>query len=219
MLCNLKRLCKRCTILEAFTLAEVLITLGIIGIVAAMTLPVLINKQRDAAIIAHLKKIYSILGQVVYELNYEYSGDWDDIDIFHFGDDVTKRVKILKVCKNIQGCFEQTPVKYLNGGQATNWNEYADSEHYKFVLIEGTNLMIEYGFDSTAFAWDKAPRFLITVDVNGIKRPNVYGRDVFAFGVRDGKLIPSGIDNESANCKTLGYTCAWKVLNEGKFTY
>lgn len=41
----------------AFTLAEVLITLGIIGIVASMTLPALITRNQNKALEASLKKI------------------------------------------------------------------------------------------------------------------------------------------------------------------
>ena len=54
---------------NAFTLAEVLITLGIIGIVAAMTLPSLVNNHKEKELITHTKKLYSniqnavILGQ------------------------------------------------------------------------------------------------------------------------------------------------------------
>lgn len=46
---------------EAFTLAEVLITLGIIGVVCALTIPSLIQKHRERAQIVKLKKVYSIL--------------------------------------------------------------------------------------------------------------------------------------------------------------
>ena len=48
---------------KAFTLAEVLITLGIIGIVAAMTLPALIQKNSEKEIIAKLKKFNSTMDQ------------------------------------------------------------------------------------------------------------------------------------------------------------
>ena len=50
---------------NAFTLAEVLITLGIIGIVAAMTLPGIINDTRYAEIQTSLKKNYSITQQAL----------------------------------------------------------------------------------------------------------------------------------------------------------
>ena len=50
---------------NSFTLAEVLITLGIIGVVAAMTLPALIQKQNEKATVVQLKKAYSMLSQAV----------------------------------------------------------------------------------------------------------------------------------------------------------
>lgn len=49
----------------AFTLAEVLITLGIIGVVAAMTLPALINNYKKAQTVSQLKASYSILSQAI----------------------------------------------------------------------------------------------------------------------------------------------------------
>ena len=48
---------------KAFTLAEVLITLGVIGVVAAMTLPSLIQKHNEKVIVTQLKKVYSTFSQ------------------------------------------------------------------------------------------------------------------------------------------------------------
>ena len=48
---------------KGFTLAEVLITLGIIGVVAAMTMPTLINNINNKQNIAALKKAYSLISQ------------------------------------------------------------------------------------------------------------------------------------------------------------
>lgn len=48
---------------KAFMLAEVLITLGIIGVVAAMTLPAMIQKQQKKEVIVSLQKMYSTLMQ------------------------------------------------------------------------------------------------------------------------------------------------------------
>ena len=49
----------------AFTLAEVLITLGIIGVVAAMTMPALIQNHRNSVVKARLKKFYSTMNQAI----------------------------------------------------------------------------------------------------------------------------------------------------------
>lgn len=59
----------------AFTLAEVLITIGIIGIVAAMTIPTLISKNQKRVIEAKLKEDYSIIQQVIK------SNEGDDVDM------------------------------------------------------------------------------------------------------------------------------------------
>lgn len=48
---------------KAFTLSEVLITLGIIGVVAALTIPVIISKIDERETIVHWKKMYSVLSQ------------------------------------------------------------------------------------------------------------------------------------------------------------
>ena len=50
---------------SAFTLAEVLITLAVIGIVAAMTIPTLINKYQEKVTVTKVKKMYSTLNQAV----------------------------------------------------------------------------------------------------------------------------------------------------------
>ena len=50
---------------KGFTMAEVLITLGIIGVVAAMTLPTLINNNRNKALETGLKRSYSVLSQAL----------------------------------------------------------------------------------------------------------------------------------------------------------
>ena len=48
-----------------FTLAEVLITLGIIGVVAALTLPSVINNYRKQELITRLKKSYTVINQSI----------------------------------------------------------------------------------------------------------------------------------------------------------
>ena len=67
-------LIKRC----AFTLAEALITLGIIGVVAAMTLPILVQTYRNHVVETRLKKFYSIINQAVQRAEVDYGDrkDW-----------------------------------------------------------------------------------------------------------------------------------------------
>lgn len=57
---------------KAFTLAEVLITLGIIGVVAAMTLPALIQKNHTNIVEARLKKFYTVINQAILKAETEF---------------------------------------------------------------------------------------------------------------------------------------------------
>ena len=52
---------------KAFTLAEILITLGIIGVVAAMTIPTLVANYRTKALKSGFKKSYSDTGSKLQE--------------------------------------------------------------------------------------------------------------------------------------------------------
>lgn len=64
---------------HGFTLAEVLVTLGIIGVVAAMTIPTLVNQTSDAEYKTGLKKAVSVLSQAV-TMNYALHGiDFSEI--------------------------------------------------------------------------------------------------------------------------------------------
>lgn len=56
----------------AFTLAEVLITLGIIGVVSAMTIPTLMANHRKKVVETKLEKIYSVMNQAINLTNAEY---------------------------------------------------------------------------------------------------------------------------------------------------
>ena len=62
----------------AFTLAEVLITLGVIGVVAAMTLPILVQTYRNHVVETRLKKFYSIINQAIQRAEVDYGDrkDW-----------------------------------------------------------------------------------------------------------------------------------------------
>lgn len=62
---------------KAFTLAEVLITLGVIGVVAAMTLSVLINKYRERQYVVGLKKAVAIIDNAYRLAIYENGGSND----------------------------------------------------------------------------------------------------------------------------------------------
>ena len=147
----------------AFTLAEVLITLGIIGVVAAITMPTLINNYQKKAAITAAKKAYSTLSQAYTQL-------------------VNDNGEGLSVCSiNNSECLGKLFAPYLkslngNGKLYTPSSEKAEGcwedndigmvneTHYCFSAVDG----ISYDFDMEYQEANKK-KALIYVDINGLK--------------------------------------------------
>ncbi len=79
---------KRC----AFTLAEVLITLGIIGVVAAMTLPALVTKYQQHVTVTRLKAFNSTMSQAFQRAKLDYGdfSNWDSNNTAHQNKDSSR---------------------------------------------------------------------------------------------------------------------------------
>ena len=216
----------------AFTLAEVLITLGIIGVVAALTLPSLIQKQQDKATVSRLEKIYSVLSQASLYAREEH-GDFEDWNIIDNNQASTREnfayfepyLKILRKCDNKSGCWaEQTQSL---SGQKARWsdNYKIGVDYISITLNDGINVVYDFAEPSLNYVYGlpsyvNKPYIVFLVDVNGNRRPNKWGRDIFAFILGPNGIIPGGIGNNSANCDpnkksdVAGYDCAYRVLKE-----
>src|SRR5574344_1031699 len=107
----------------AFTLAEVLIVLAVIGIISALTIPVLIQKAQERENIAKLKKVYSTLSNAfTLAVNSDGTPDnWDLIgsDSSIGAENLTNKIvpylKVSKYCKTSAGCWYNSIPNYLNG--------------------------------------------------------------------------------------------------------
>ncbi len=143
--------------IKAFTLAEVLITLGIIGIVAAMTLPALIQKNQETELTTRAKRTYSELNQAIklYEAQNGTPGDIrglfeaknETINSTQLAQDFAKYFSGAKVCKNKsdKGC---SPYYYKiayaaprvdSTGTLTEWNNNLP----KIILKDGAVIGIQ----------------------------------------------------------------------------
>ena len=193
----------------AFTLAEVLITLGIIGIVAVLTLPNLIANYKNKIIAKQLQKTYSTLSQAILMAQAEYGdisqwpildGKWESTDII-FKDYLKPHLNILKECRNSAECFPQA-------GSAL--------QYYTFVLSDGTQVLLDiwnhqentndlfwsYGVMSASNHYVYNQFLAFTVDVNGDKKPNKSGKDIFVFILAKNGLIPLGLDYDLGTKKS-----------------
>jgi len=213
-----------------FTLAEVLITLLITGIVAALVIPAVINDTQKQEWVTGLQKSLSDFNQAykmwqvdngTTDLGSSLPSNKDD-----FINTFVKYFDVIKTCPPNQKpgeCFYQD-AKYMDGHKMSDLIH--DINGYpRFVLKNGSNIFIyAYIPDCT---WTKNMTngvgdacTEIYVDVNGFKGPNVMGRDIFAtVFTRKNGIQPTGIQGSISACNGIfGYYdegCAGKIAREG----
>lgn len=203
----------------AFTLAEVLIVLGIIGIVAAMTIPTLIGKYQKMQVVTKLKKVYSVLNQAQKLAEVDF-GDFETWDILPENEYYEKYLKnyfrVLKKCDTAEECQYTTNTgKFLNGAEASAYLFAGAS----FLTQDGNFCAYRtYTFDGKG---NPMAINIIAVDLNGYQEPNVYGKDIFWFNRTKKGILPDGFDTNSSeinnNCskKGTGDFCAAKIMQDG----
>ncbi len=176
-----------------FTLAEVLITLGIIGVVAAMTMPSLITNYQKKQTISQLKKSYSVVSQALVSSQAE-NGNIEEWNLSNIGqmnpDDpngsysetLTSLLNkyFLPYFDVVEDCglncsLQKNIKRYeLNRVKEASW---CDKFHYVITLKDGT--IIAFMMDSSGVGVYQY--VYIHVDINGNSKPNIYGRDIFTF--------------------------------------
>ena len=216
---------------KGFTLAEVLITLGIIGVVAAMTLPSLVGKYQKRQTVEQLKKTLSTLEQAfkLSEAQNGFSNDWVDTSAEVSAEAMTQYfdtywrpyLKIMKTCQTPEDCgYNQKQfynLKNVNSG-AVIVNEVTRTA---VVLNDGMFLQfVPMNWDSEDNPYMSKTQ-QIRVDLNGPKPPNRYCRDVFNFVVDlDRHFVkPLGYEKTEEeleqNVQRKGDFCMLKIVQDG----
>ena len=190
-------------------------TLGIIGVVAAMTLPSIIDNSRNKQLESALKKSYSTLSQA---LDMYYAKEGVKLTPKNCGSHELKPIliKYLHTAKDCgwgggTSCIpdpnalteEQKAAGYntyktLNGATDINISWFDDGQ---FIINDGSLVLLENTVGNNQF---------ISVDVNGYnKRPNKLGIDLFMFQINDeGTLLPMGVKGTSYYNINDAY-CSW----------
>lgn len=189
---------------QAFTLAEMLITLGIIGVVAAMTIPALMAHFQQEQTVTRLKKALSVINQA-YRLSYDDVGEPESA--FKLGAEEYFKtywapyIKVLSYCEKPESCGYNSnfPWKYPNGKKVD------------IALIAPTARTTFYSMDGILYvilttAGDMTlPYYTIYVDINGGAGPNQMGRDVFMF---------SRVQEDGGGVRPYGYNTSDNNLNK-----
>lgn len=188
---------------KAFTLAEVLITLAVIGVVAALTLPTLIKNYEKQVYVTNLKKAYAELSQV-FKLYIADEGvtDLSQTSLFSTDNNYTKLNEILnKYFKVADLCYSSHAlcrVVESNLDPAKGTFPTFDSNS-SINTVDG--MAFQFSLDPFASCKPNCDNpsnmkglcIHVDVDTNGIKPPNIRGRDFFE-SLRigpDGNVFPN----------------------------
>ncbi len=168
---------------NGFTLAETLMTLVIIGVIAAITIPNL-KKQADAQqTIAGLKKAYSTLSNVINmsENENSYLKSWN----FNLSSEDFYKTYLKDYFNVISECSSQSTACFGDGIKYANGQDFSDTSAYFFILADGSRVIL---LNQKAHA-----HFLY--DINGNKKPNTVGMDVFVFTLTPRAFSEEGTHN------------------------
>lgn len=204
---------------NAFSLAELLVALSILAIIAVMTVPSLRDDARQKENAAKVTKAYAVVSQAFDLMDAKlpmtfWKKDWAD-------EQFKSQLNIVS-----ENCFANTNLRFPNGENDSN---YTSANSYQ--LADGTcvKVTIKDDLDDLASRWGMGSgkfKASVSIDVNGANRPNVWGEDVFLFKLIPGRgLVPSGAetgcgdktgDDDYLNAPKDIYGCAARVINSGK---
>ncbi len=216
-----------------FTLAEVLITLGIIGVVAALTMPTLVANYKKQVYVNQLKGTVSLFSQAITK--YMADEGIDDLTLVGFNENEEKLKyffnNYLKVVNDCEGryytdaehrCFAKT-YRFVSGNR-TPVNMQSHSCAVVVNLANGTSVCADVArgtvtggdpddshTNNGVVGQDTVISF--EVDINGSKGPNQFNRDFFAFSMlANGRIYDPTYIETGAFDKTAG-------PNSGAFGY
>lgn len=194
---------------NAFTMAEVLITLGILGIVIAMTLPTVINNAQNKELETRFKQAYSQIYQAVLLIGNEDPELWQT---YCSGDRGVSKIFLKNFSKQFQTItyydIDTRDLKDLGYKNSRFYSSDIGKKYFNVDSHDSGAFVVKNGmiiFNSGCW-WGYALDFV--VDTNGLKGPNKFGYDVFYFQIsKNNQLLPSSINNsfssgyaESSGC-------------------
>lgn len=210
----------------AFTLAEVLITLAVIGVIAAFTLSTLFNNIQNIQNRIAFKKMYSVIAQAVSNIAYNNGGSienqFNNNDTFK--DLFTPQMSVIKTCNSGDSTCWTCNGTRVSDFFLTNQNVAVPTGSWWYkdrpviILKDGTFMNFASlspsckGSDShTIDPYSGTMCGSIFVDVNGCKSPNTWGKDIFEIGIQKNKIFPYGPSNNDGSA----YQCNSSVSQGG----
>lgn len=207
----------------AFTLAELLITLTVIGVIAAITIPSLVYTIDDMKYREEWKKAFSDLSQATMLLLKDHGENAINLLVTpnlndNFRDFYLTYINAVKSCDfpdSYGNCFPAiADIKFKNG----------DPIDASPLGTDTSGVISSSGYSISFYPYDDCnnPRGSynvcgwIAVDVNALSPPNVIGRDIFAVWLLPDRIIPWGAKgddrNDTCTSSTYGHSCSAEYL-------
>lgn len=177
----------------AFTLSEVLVTMGIIGVISALTVPTLVNNYQRKAQALQFRKTVTDIGNAVDMLiteegksKFSATTYYNNLDGF-----VRDKLKTIKTCSKDETneCFANENYNTINGAAGSAFT----CEGNSYVLASSAAICMTKSGTSVK----------VNIDVNGQDGPNIGGRDMFIFMINSNGEI-TGTGNEDT-CTTSNF--------------
>lgn len=209
-----------------FTLAEVVIVIGIIGVVAEMTIPTLTSDIKTITTVVALKKAYSTLSQA-FTTAVQENGTPDSWGLVAKGDsngalnilkNLSPYLQVIKNCGTGKGCFPTGSYNLLTGAP---WDDIDGGlDIAKAQLADGSSLYV-YSWGNCDAAMGTSPIFQnvcgsFNIDVNGFKKPNQLGVDIFDFYITKTGIVPIGTQQELGLGSAFENSCKIKTSGSGR---
>jgi len=196
---------KRINMKKGFTLSEVLITLGIVGVISALTIPAVMKDYKQRLYVSQLKKAYSQLADTTQSImSDEHSSSFyttnGGVPDGCEGSECTKGPAYMlnnyfKTMKKNCGTGKDGAC-VATGYQAPDGTATGDIPE-DYYCIQTTNSSTICGKYDAADGELGTTKFII--DVNGLSEPNITGRDVFVVKVNPDGLI-ADINEDETKC-------------------
>lgn len=189
---------------KAFTLAEIVLVIGILGFVAIITIPPMVDRYRNQAYASQLKKFYAGFNEVLTQMTSDAGsfGNLAGTGLFSasgsdtiLGDAITRYFKIYKNCGTAVAvdCFSANINSEYDGTNLISFNPNSDG--YKFRTADNMSIYLksdknDCGTNYSTGKTNNMSRFCgtVIVDLDGpTKGTNTFGADVFWFWITDGR--------------------------------
>ena len=177
---------------KGFTLAEILITLGIVGVVAALTLPGVVMSYQKKVYVAQLQRIYNQFVNGTKAVMAE-----NGLDSLKEADSNLKKASTF-----LNKIVTVSRTGSASSVMASNYKSLNSDKDIPFKMAEGACVVVDTGASICMENMQASGYAVVYLDLNGQSKPNVIGRDFFNLVIEPSGKIQAV--HGSKECKEGG---------------